>query len=167
MKVALDIQHTRPPRKPEIYEALQAALDSDTDECIIWQFGKNERGYGILAGGKKNKRRRVHVVICEHTHGLAPTPKHQAGHRCGVSACYNPRHLRWVTRAENEADKILHGTHNQGERNGMSRFTAQQILEIRTRYEAGELQRTLAVEFDCTQGRISEVVNFKIWKEVK
>jgi hypothetical protein len=48
-------------------------------------------------------------LVCEETHGLPPTPKHDAAHKtrsgCLGKLCVNPWHIRWATRSENERDK--------------------------------------------------------------
>lgn len=91
---------------------LQEHVGHDGDECLIWPFGKSDTGYGTLnvdgvVGG-------THRFMCKMAHGEPPSPDLQAAHSCGVRACVNPKHLRWATQAENEADKIIHGTDNRG-----------------------------------------------------
>jgi hypothetical protein len=78
----------------------------------------------------------------------------EAAHSCGNRACINARHLRWATHKENEQDKIEHGTKNVGERNGLSRFSEQQILEI---YHAQGLQKDIAKRFGTTADYVSKI----------
>lgn len=87
---------------------LASCLAADTDECVLWPFATKPNGYGDFR--VKGRMTYPHRFICERTHGASPAPDMQAGHRCGNRRCCNPKHLRWVTRQENEADKLVHGT---------------------------------------------------------
>lgn len=47
-------------------------------------------------------------TMLERSAGPAPSPDHEAGHTCPAGEnmkCVNPRHLRWMTRLENEQSK--------------------------------------------------------------
>ena len=88
---------------------------ADKDSCLAWPFGRTSKGYGkIWVDGKTHL---VSRLACAHAHGEAPTLTHEAAHSCGKGheGCVNPHHLRWATRTENFADKIIHGT-NTGAR---------------------------------------------------
>ena len=71
--------------------------------------------------------------MCELVNGSPPTPRHEAAHSCGwgQGGCVNPRHLRWATRVENEAEKIIHGTHLQGDGHPMVKLRGPDIGIIR------------------------------------
>jgi hypothetical protein len=104
----------------------------DKDQCLIWLFGRNELGYAMLWCNEKGKMRKVHQMVCEVQNGPRPN-RLQAAHNCGrgSSGCVNRHHLRWDTVIGNQADRLLHGTHNRGERCGSHKFTEDQVLEIR------------------------------------
>lgn len=87
------------------------------DDCLIWPFNRNDRGYGQLSMGGKIQR--AHRVMCELVHGKPPTSKHQASHSCGNGhlGCVHPKHLRWATNSENQLERWrVHGrrAHNTG-----------------------------------------------------
>lgn len=82
-----------------------------TDDCTIWPFTVNSKGYGQLGVNRVSKS--VHVLACTQAHGPRPEGM-QVAHSCGVKRCINPKHLRWASQAENEADKVLHGTDHRG-----------------------------------------------------
>lgn len=84
---------------------LTELLGHDTDECVLWPFGVNGKGYPQI--GDAGRSRSVHVIVCERFHGPRPEGFH-AAHWCGVKRCVNRRHLRWVTPTENESDKAVH-----------------------------------------------------------
>lgn len=91
-----------------------AALQLDTDECIIWPFGLSS-GYGTLAVAK-GVRIRVTRLACIQVYGPPPNPKDVVLHGpCHDQRCFNPRHLRWGTQAENMMDRNRDGTMPKGE----------------------------------------------------
>lgn len=101
----------------------------------------------------------VHRIVCAAFHGGPPTPEHEAAHGDGDSLNNRKDNLRWATRAENEADKIAHGTNlagkpsqvpvecrprgkshgrhtrpertARGERNGLAKLTESKVTSIR------------------------------------
>lgn len=101
------------------------------DDCLIWPYSRNNKGYAIMAADGRDVL--THRQTCVAVYGSPPTPKHQAAHLCGKGheGCVNPRHLSWKTRSENEADKVIHGTSNRGERCGASKLTEADVREIR------------------------------------
>ena len=97
------------------------------DDCLKWPFGGIRAGYGQLNTG--GRQQYVHALACESTYGPAPTPNHVASHNCGKGheGCCNPRHMAWKTRAEDAADRLVHGTHNRGDRHYSRRKLASAI----------------------------------------
>lgn len=142
---------------------LEQAFISETDDCIPWPFAKRKKGHGTVY-----IKGRLHVaarVVCERVHGAPPAPEYQAAHNCGKGheGCINPRHLRWATGSENEADKLIHGTHNRGERHNMAKLTEDQVLDIRRRAGRGETQSALSREYGVRVGTIHFIVHRKTW----
>ena len=82
------------------------------DECLLWPYGRVSKGYALMTAGGMD--RYVHRFVCAAENGPAPTPQHQAAHSCGNGhlGCVSRKHLSWKTQAENEADKIAHGTYH-------------------------------------------------------
>jgi len=99
------------------------------DECLIWPYRRNEKGYPVAGG-----HRRMHREMCELANGAPPTPKHEAAHSCGngSAGCINPRHLSWKTHAGNMADMVEHGHSNRGTKNPMAKLTEDAVREIRS-----------------------------------
>lgn len=111
---------------------LDVVLPYDGDECLPWPFATDQAGYAQQR--YLGKTRRTARIVCERTHGPAPTPKHEAAHSCGRGhlGCATKRHLRWATRKENDLDKSSHGTYVRGERQGRSRLTEDNVRTIRS-----------------------------------
>ncbi|MCW5720746.1 MAG: HNH endonuclease [Devosia sp.] len=107
----------------EINASIVSGAVCSSDDCLLWPHGKSTDGYGyVWLDGRVQP---VHRVICEIVHGPAPSANHEAAHRCGKGrlGCFNQKHLRWATPAENAADRILHGTTGKGMPKPSSRGT--------------------------------------------
>lgn len=136
------------------------------DECLIWPF--NRSGYARLISSRKSGRSAlVSRLVCEAENGPPPSPKHHAAHSCGngTKGCVSRRHLSWKTPKENSDDKILHGTHNRGERNGRAKLSATQVREILS-LKGALAQRAIARRFGVSHGYVSRIHNRKYWTYV-
>lgn len=135
-------------------------------DCLIWPFARDLQGYAKIHVGKKNKL--VSRLVCERTHGLAPSPSHEVAHSCGrgMSGCVSPDHVGWKTHIENEADKLLHGTHQFGEQNPRAKLTASNVSEIR-QLRGQETQRVIAMRFGISQSLVSLIQTKKLWPEMQ
>lgn len=134
-------------------------------ECLTWPFGKNADGYGkIHINGKLVG---THRYVCELVHGAPPTPSHEAAHSCGKGheACIAPEHLSWKTPAENEADKLEHGTHNRRERHGLAKLTESQAREILA-MKGKETKRDLAERFGVSYHAVYDIHNGRRWASI-
>ena len=136
------------------------AIPFDGDECLIWPYWTGGDGRGRIWLDGKNHL--VHRIVCEARHGPPPTPKHEAAHLCGNGhdGCVNRKHLYWGTPKENCADRLLHGTHTRGERNGIAKLTEAQVLEIRA---STKLRRELTKEYGIARSTVYMIKARKIW----
>jgi hypothetical protein len=137
----------------------EVAIPFDGDDCLTWPYRTNRQGYAQLTRGANVCR-----VVCEAVNGPPPTSAHEAAHTCGRGAygCVNGRHLRWKTRAENEADKVLHGTSNRGERGAAAKITREDVLEIR-RLRGVLLQREIAERYGITESTVGQIQRRSTW----
>lgn len=121
-----------------------------------------------VQGDGRAKKRAVsaHVLVCEAWNGPKPSPRHEVAHGNGVPADNRAKNLRWATPAENQADRVLHGTSNHGGRNGLSRLTDDQVLEIRALVRAGCSQRAVAARYGIGQSRVSDIMTGRAWAHV-
>lgn len=141
---------------------MEKALAYDGDECLIWPYAFSTRPTISI----KHKNYLVTRIVCEESYGAAPTPKHQAAHSCKNrdERCITPRHLRWATKKENEADKIRHGTKIFGAKVHNAVLTDEDAIAIRKRYAQGGIsQRALGRLFGVSQYPIRRIVTGKGW----
>lgn len=102
----------------------------------------------------------VHRLVCAAFHGPQPSSAHEVAHGDGDGHNNHKGNLRWATKAENEADKVGHGTARagkpsavpvgsrakgqthgrntkpertaRGERNGLAKLNEAKVTAIRT-----------------------------------
>lgn len=141
-------------------QKLQFALAWKQDKCLIWPHGRFKAGYGAVWDGSQNVC--CHVLVCEAVNGPKPTPKHEAAHSCGQghAGCIAPLHLSWKTPAENEADKLLHGTSNRGERQGSSKLNRADVVAIRA---STETQNILGARYGVSRQHIGKIQQGDRW----
>jgi hypothetical protein len=154
------------PRIRETQHFMLSALSYDGDECLIWPFGRNEKGYGNVT--HKGGRGYAHRFICEEAHGKPPSPTHEAAHSCGKGhlGCITKRHLRWATPQENSDDRAVHGTVPQGEKVYNAKLTDADVTYIRSK--SGVISQTqLAYMFGVTQSTVRAAIIRKSWKHVQ
>lgn len=139
---------------------LEEHIPSNTDDCLIWPFGRDSFGYAKMR--RDGESDLVHRIVCKRTHGLAPVDKPIAVHECGNGdkACVNDRHVRWGTYTENQEHRIGHGTSNRG-RGGI--LDEAQARDIRRRLYAGERCADLAREFGVNFATVHDIQERRTW----
>lgn len=143
-----------------------ATVQLDTDECILWPYGKDTIGYGVIFW--EGKGRKVHRIACEQAYGPPPEPEMDAAHGpCNNRLCFNPKHLSWKTRKDNVHDRFRDGTMLLGEQVNTSKLTESQVLEIRLRYKTGAISyRDLASEYGVKHNAIGRILREETWKHL-
>ena len=143
-------------------------------DCLNWPYAKDLAGRGqLFVNGKITYAYRT---ACEAVNGPPPSPTHEVAHNCGKGheGCCNPRHLRWATKAENEADKLIHGTISRGEqhgaltrgeRNPRAKLSEENVRQIRA-LATTKLQREIAAMFGITQVMVSQIIRRKSWSHI-
>lgn len=152
--------------KLSLQDKLLTKTERLVNACVDGQ--KCPKGYGrIRIGGKL---RRAHIVHYELHHGPVPTGKVLL-HSCDTPACIHLGHLSPGTQLENVRDMFAKGRANKarGEKASKAKLTAEQVLEIRRRYEPGKYgrgSRVLAKEFGVSSASILAVVKGESWAHI-
>jgi hypothetical protein len=116
----------------------------------------------------KNGRKRTHAVHCLVLEAFV------GGRPKGHVACHGPagvddnsvQNLRWDTQVSNLADRHRDGTMLRGSTHGMALLTEVDVLQIRQRLDAGEVQRKVAAEYCVTPSLIWRIHKKLLWKHV-
>lgn len=141
---------------------IKSAVESpQPDQCIDWPYATDHNGYGRV--GFDGRRRPAHRVALELHSGPPPSPKHEAAHAPGIChnpGCVNPLHLRWATRFENQADRVLDGTTNRGEKNWSAKLSRTQVLAI---YNSTGPHLEAAVKYGVTRQQVGQIRSGKKW----
>lgn len=134
----------------------------ETDDCVIWPYNTNHKGYGqVYLDGKSVA---VHKTALEKRVGLAPKGKPLCLHRpviCHKRACFNYRHLYWGNYQENKKDQILDGEHVIGENHPMAKLTEDEVIKI---YKDKRTQPEIAIEYGVTRSAINGIKNHRNWR---
>lgn len=143
-------------------EWLLAHIDHEDDDCLMWPFSRDHRGYARITDD--GVQRLASRTMCGLVNGPAPSSEHQAAHNCGNGhlGCINPRHLRWDTVTGNHADKAVHGTEIKGEDQWMAKLTEDDVLAIR-RAEGTISQQAIADQYGVAQTTISKIQRRVAW----
>lgn len=105
---------------------------------------------------------RVHRLVLEAFGGPCPEGM-ECRHLNGNPQDNRPENLAWGTRRENQHDRWTHGTHNRGERHGLSKITEAQALAIREARASGEKLKDIAARFDVSSATVSMVARGLRW----
>jgi hypothetical protein len=141
---------------------------------IIRQYEKRDgdRPVAMMVRAKYDRKvavRYVHRLVLEAFVGPCPD---------GMEGCHfdgnfrNNRvgNLRWDTRKGNMADARRHGTIRipglRGEGHPLSRFTEEDVLDMRRRFAAGESQGQIAKLYATGQPVVQAIVRRKTWTHI-
>lgn len=113
---------------------------------------------------RKSWRISVHRLVASAFIGPCPAGK-QVAHGDGNPKNNRLSNLRYATPAENQADRILHGTDLRGEDNASSKITEMDVLEIRAM--TGEMPlREIGRLFGIGKSQVFRIVNGTSWAHV-
>lgn len=121
---------------------------------------RNHDGYLVVSLVGPHGRRQYFVHRLVAMAFLGPIPEgHVVAHGNGVRHDARLNNLRFATPAENEADKVRHGTHLAAERHPNAVLSDAQVVAIRDEYLAGHVtQAVLAAKYGTHQTNVSLIV---------
>lgn len=114
------------------------------------------------------KRGYVSRIVWELAHGPIPDELCVL-HTCDNPLCLRTSHLFLGTNTDNVNDRVAKGIerHTIGEDHHRAQITAEQVVEIRRRFEQGNIQKkVLASEYGLSYSAISHIIKRRTWKHV-
>lgn len=140
---------------------LHSHLLTRDNACIEWPFSLTPLGYGCI--NYKGRTTSPHRLMCVWANGPKPRARMEVAHSCGNRRCINPLHLRWATREDNQAERVIHGTSNRGERQWMSKLTREGVHEIRRLSVGGMSSYQIAAQFNVHSRTIRDAIARRTW----
>lgn len=129
-------------------------------ECWEWQAYRRPDGYGEFGVGKGIVR--THRFAWQLANGPIPSGLWVL-HRCDNRPCVNPAHLFAGTPLDNARDMIAKGRNiaairpgyaPRGERQGSSKLTAADVIQIRGLLKSGRRTAEIAAQFAITDNYV-------------
>lgn len=145
-------------------------ISKRTNQPLV--YGVNDKGYPVvgLSIDGKSYFRRVHRILAEV---FIPNPENKpcVNHIDRDRANYSLDNLEWCTHSENVIHSVENGgrenwtRNNTGKNNPNVKLTWLIVSAIRDLYDTGKYsQNQLGEIFNLGQGRISKIINNKIWQ---
>ena len=149
-------------------------------DCWLWTGALDTDGYGVFRYDGK-RQGHAHRFAYEQAYGPISDSRLFACHICDTPRCCRPTHLFLGTVADNSADMSRKGRAAQGERHGsalhpetivkgerhgMSRLAAVEVLQIRALAQTGMLGKDIAARYGVTPSVVSSVVRRKTWRHI-
>lgn len=134
----------------------------------IVTYGVVKYYYVSVSDGKEIKNRKSHRLIMLAFHG-EPQDGEQVRHLDGDGLNNSLSNLTYGTRQENERDKVLHGTSNRGERNGMAVVDAETVRKLKSLYVRRSRKfgsSGLAKMFNLKAGTVKSIVLGYNWSHI-
>lgn len=134
-----------------------------TDTCWEWTGRLDVGGYGRFCVGNGHWTK-AHRIAHQLWKGDIPEGN-VVRHLCNNRKCVNPEHLASGTHKDNVADMLRTNppVWRRGEKNGASKLTKEDVLEIRQWLEFGFSQGQIADMFGVKQNTISNIHTKKVW----
>lgn len=157
--------------RPELHRTYRVGDDGSTWSRSIAKGGdwnklkprtkKSGHAYVNLGKGTENERS-VHRMVLEAFVGPCPEGM-EACHGDGNASNNSLSNLRWDTHKSNMDDRNRHGTSNRGQRHGMAKLSADDVIAVVGRLRSGETQKSIADAFGVSQPTISDIETGRRW----
>lgn len=147
----------------EILEDFYASFEETDNGCWHWIRNTNRTGYACFKALGTIKANRVAWMLF-----YGPIPNGcNICHFCDNRACVRPSHLFMGTQADNVRDMVRKKRHMYGNRVPRALINPDIVRELRRRYIPHVVTaRSLAKQFNVSEGCVRAVVNWKNWKQV-
>ena len=131
------------------------------EDCWLWTGFTDKDGYGQYKTDLKVEY--THRYAYRLKNGEIPTDA-CVMHSCDTPACCNPAHLSTGSQQDNITDKVNKTRQARGSQHGLTRFTEQDVRDIRT---SSLPQRVLAHKYGVSQATIWNVKHKIVWGHVE
>lgn len=136
-----------------------------SNKTLKWQWSNGYPNVTLHTDGVSTQVF-IHRVVAETFIGSRPNGS-QVRHLDGDKSNPHISNLKYGTGSENQQDRLEHGTHNRGERSGMSKITDDQAADMRKLYSRGGItQRELGVMFGISRSAAGYIVTYKSYMGV-
>jgi hypothetical protein len=134
----------------------------------MWTGTKESRmGYGHISDRPNGRTCLTAHRVSYEIHFGKITDDLKVCHKCDNGSCVNPDHLFLGTYKENMEDAVGKGRMWFGERVTVSKLTAQDVLEIRRRYQPTIVTaQSLASEFGVCKRRVLDIIHGRAWRHL-
>jgi hypothetical protein len=134
--------------------------------CWEWTTGLNQQGYGEFKVNSKDiSAHRFSYQL--HHNRLIHDGMYIMHFVCDNPKCVNPAHLKEGSHQDNMTDMVNKCRSAKGDKNGNSKLTEAQVLEIREKYSQGvSSYRKLGQEYEVSHTVISKIINYRIWAHI-
>lgn len=155
---------TIPQRVLDRVRARIASLVPDERGCLHWPSAFR---YGVVGWREGGARRQeaAHRVAYMLAHGPVP-PGLDVRHSCDRPSCVRADHLSIGTREQNMADCIERGRTQRGAAHHAAKLTAENVLDIVRRVEAGERRSDVARLYQIAPSQITAIMRGTTWSHV-
>lgn len=127
--------------------------------CINWQGRLDFDGYGRFKIENSNKSELIHRIVFRTIHGNIPDSM-MITHKCDNRKCCNPLHLALGDAISNNKERVDRGRSNNGERNGQSKLTEDEVIAIK-RYSGTNV--SIADFLGIASSQIRRIKNGEQW----
>ena len=134
----------------------------------LMKLQKSTSGYRHVCLSKDGIVSTVHLhrIVANAFLGMKPEGADVVRHLDGNPSNNDVSNLAWGSFSENEADKSRHGRVAHGERNGFSKLTESQVIDLRLRFARGDNRMAMAREFGISKCNLYAICRGDRWKHL-
>ena len=133
--------------------------------CWVWTGAHHVKGYGYIK--IPLTRTQMPAARLSYLIHRGPIPEGKCVlHRCDNPPCVNPAHLFVGTKMDNAIDMVSKMRHCYGERQGGSKLTEAEVVDIHRLLKLGVKQIKIAQMFNIGPMQISRIKRGTRWAHV-